>query len=153
HSPSVQVSLPPHVCVGRGVPVIAFALALLLSLELCKDCTLSGASARLCPKHSAEETAACSREEKRLRSSEEAERIAAIEALAALTNSHENAPSERVVNRIATALGDKSYKVRERATSLLGRPQHALASLAALEKALGESEKELAHSAKEQEEN
>lgn len=126
-----------------------FVLACALLRDTCDGCSLTDEAVQLCAQHAAEETSAFAREKRRLESKDDAVKVAGLEALAALTNAHGNAPSERVVRRIASALKDKSYGVRKRATELLGRPQHALAALAALEKALATAEEELARSEKE----
>lgn len=132
--------------------ITSFALVIVLCVDSCKVCSLVARDVKLCAAHAEEERSAFAREGKRLESADEAERIAALESLAALTASHENAPSERVAVRIASALADKSYAIRKQAAELLGRPQHALASLAALEKALSEAERDLKRSNKEREE-
>lgn len=113
-----------------------------LSLQSCPFCATEGRVVRLCEPHSTEERSALARERKRLDSKDPAARIAALEALAALTESHRNAPSERVAVRIASALGDEDFAVRSRAARLLGRPQHALTCLDALVEALGRTVQE-----------
>lgn len=116
--------------------MLASFLVLLLALDTCADCTLSGLDTTLCEPHAGEERTAFNRERSHLSSKDPAVRVQALDALAALTTSHANAPSSRVAERIASLLEDDDFAVREHAAALLGPPQHALACLEALTGAL-----------------
>jgi DNA repair exonuclease SbcCD ATPase subunit len=129
--------------------ISALLLTLVVSGDTCGSCACVGRDVSLCSAHGEAERSTMALVKKQLESADESERIAALEALAALTTAHENAPSERVVNRIATALADPSFAVRTRAAELLGRPQHALAGLTVLEKTLAAAEKEMKSATKE----
>jgi hypothetical protein len=111
-------------------------------LDTCPACILAGNEVKLCETHLAEEHSVLAQQSRRLRSKDEAERMSALDAVAALTHAHLNAPSERVVDVIASSLEDDSYAVRRHATELLGRPQNADAVLAAMSKAISLAETE-----------
>jgi len=99
----------------------------------CENCSVAGERVALCEPHQAEERVVLAREGKRVRSSNEAEAIAGLEAIAALTLAHPQAPSPRVVTALAEGLSSRNApKVRVRAAELLGPPQHVGASLEAL---------------------
>lgn len=117
-------------------------LGFVLAFDTCATCSLEGQDARLCDAHAAEERKVSVRESARLRAKDEAGRIAALDALAALTQPHENAPSAKVVSLIASALDDDSFAVREHATGLLTKPQNAESVLSALAQALSAAEKQ-----------
>lgn len=118
------------------------ATVLALTLDVCSSCTLVDAEARLCEVHAAEQKSVVAEARKQLKAKDEGERVAALDALAALTRAHTNAPSEVVVDVIASALADESYAVRTHAATLLARPQHAERVLNALTRALGKAEEE-----------
>jgi len=122
--------------------IATLCLGFVLAFDKCATCALEGKDAHLCDVHAAEERKVCAQAGPRLRVKAEAERIAALDALAALTPPHENAPSAKVVVLIASVLDDDSYAVREHATALLGKPQNADSVLSALADALAEAEKE-----------
>ena len=129
-------------------------LAVLLLMVLarpdrCEVCAVRDQVAVLCPPHAAEEREVLSRETKRLRSKDEAERLAALEAIAALTRAHENAPSSRVVTTLALGLRSATPAVRSRSAELLGPPQHATEAMRVLLDALGDVDREIAKAWKE----
>jgi hypothetical protein len=124
-------------------------LAGLLSLDVCDACRVDGTAVLLCTPHASAEEKALAKCAKGLRSKREAERSAALEKLAALTNAHANAPSPRIVEMLARGTQDDSYVVRTRAVELLGPPQHGPAALAALLAALREHEQEMGAGMKE----
>jgi len=96
----------------------------------CAGCSVDGAKVVLCGVHAADERTVLAREGVRVRSGDEAEALAAMDAIAALTLAHPDAPSPQVVETIAEGLSStQSPKVRARAVELLGPPQHARASL------------------------
>jgi hypothetical protein len=97
---------------------------------------------KLCEPHAAAEQAAFTEEGRLLVSKHAVERMKALNALAALTEAHTNAPSARVAKRIASALDDGDMEVRTYALGLLCRPQHARASLDALVDALARTKRE-----------
>ncbi len=119
--------------------LISFAL---FSFGSCSTCATTGRDVRLCAAHAAEERAVLGREGLRLGSKDLATQIAALDALAALTEAHANAPSAQVAERIASALDDTSFELQTHAASLLGPPQHAVISLEALVEALAHAKKE-----------
>ncbi len=116
--------------------MLATFVLTLAALDTCASCRMELQASFLCEPHAEAERAALARETRRLAAKEEAERLAALDALAALTEAHTNAPSERVAKRIAQALDDDSLAVRARAVERLGRPQHALVAVDALTEAL-----------------
>jgi len=117
-------------CVGQG--------------SVCGDCSLlRDGRVSLCSVHLDAERQALTETRKPLASGLASERIAALESLGHLADSHVNAPSDRIARRIAAALEDESLAVRTRAVQLLGRPQHALVCMESLLDALAASEKEL----------
>ena len=124
------------------------ALFLTLALDVCSACTVAGRGAQLCAAHAAEEAAVLAEQGRKLETGDESERCAALDAVAELTQAHTNAPSERVVQRLAAALDDASLVVRTAATRLLGRPQNGPATLDALVDALRSSSPEALRLAK-----
>jgi hypothetical protein len=123
--------------------ISALLLWLAPAVETCSACARNGLEVRLCAPHADEDRLVLAREGKRLRSKDEAERLATLEAAANLTRAHENAPSPRVVKFLGGALKSESVAVRVRAAQLLGPPQHAVASLDELLGALKAHERDL----------
>lgn len=123
--------------------IATLVLAALTALDTCAGCGVERREARLCEPHAQEERSVLARETRRLDSQDEAERLAALDEIAALTEAYANAPSGRVAKRIADALADESFAVRARAVERLGPPQHALEALDALTKALAGTAKEM----------
>src|SRR5262245_401560 len=124
-------------------------LTLVHALERCAQCSTSAKDVSLCEVHAREERSTFARVAGGLGASDPAARSAALEALADLTTAHDNAPSRRVAERLASALKDPSFPVRERAAELLGPPQNALVALSALLDALRDAERELGRAWKE----
>jgi hypothetical protein len=118
-------------------------LAATLVLENCSACLVRGQEVVLCSPHAAEDRVVITREAKRVRSGDGDQSIAALEAIAALTRAHENAPSPRVVKALAAGLQHESLAVRRRAAELLGPPQHATDALRTLLAALKDLDAEV----------
>lgn len=133
-----------------GLVFATLVSAVLVSFESCSACSTSGRNVELCVVHAAEEIAveeelaAFEREGGRLATKDPAGYVVVLDKLAALTEGHTNAPSERVVRLIAAGLEHESFEVRTHVAGLLGRPQHAQASLKALVTALAKIKPELA---------
>lgn len=113
-------------------------------LDTCPACLVREKEVVLCAPHAAEDREVVTRELKRVRSKNEEEQIAALEAIAALTRAHQNAPSPRVVKALAVGLDQDSLVVQATAGSLLGPPQHALDALDLLLDRLDRADRELA---------
>jgi hypothetical protein len=116
--------------------IAALVLVGLLSLDVCDACRVDGTAVKLCSPHASAEKTAIQWCGKGLRAKDEAERIAALEKLAAETETHVNAPSPRIVVVLRRAFDDDSFAVRTRAVELLGPPQHGPEALDALIDAL-----------------
>lgn len=82
--------------------ITACLLAWLPAFDACPQCRLEGGEVKPCPPHAGEESDVLLRQGKHLRSKDESERLAALEAIAQLTSVHENAPSPRVVKKSPT---------------------------------------------------
>jgi hypothetical protein len=118
--------------------MLALVLALVSSLAPsdCAACAVRENKAVLCADHAREELIAVKRE--RLcfeKARTDAEKIAALEALAAITDTHANAPSPAIPKALAIGLGDSADQVRRKALSLLLTAQNADASLEVILKA------------------
>jgi len=122
----------------------ALLLVLIARPDTCSACLVRDREVVLCPPHAEEDREIVAREVKRLRSREPAEQLAALEAVAALTQAHANAPSPRVARVLAGGLEVAAPEVRKRAAELLGPPQHAPEAMRALLGALGEVDREVA---------
>lgn len=90
----------------------------------------------LCAPHYTEELEGLSRWKQQLDSKDESERIEALEAVAALTSSHTNAPSPRVAELLALRVEDEVSAVRVRAIELLVESQHPPIALSTILKAI-----------------
>jgi hypothetical protein len=122
----------------------ALFVTVVLGLDVCSTCASTGRDVKLCEPHAALERATLDREKSGLKSKEPAAAVAALDAIAALTAPHANAPSPKVAQTIATGLGHESATVRRRAAELLGPPQHADVALDALVRALADTQKQAA---------
>jgi hypothetical protein len=120
----------------------ALLVAAVFSLETCANCTTTARDAKLCEPHAFAERALLDREAPGLKTKEPDAAIASLEAIAALTPAHSNAPSARVVQALAAAYEHQSLRVRRRAAELTGPPQHPQAGLDALSRALADTEKQ-----------
>jgi hypothetical protein len=106
-------------------PLLALALAAPARAGDCPDCKGDSRRPSLCAPHlEAERSALREQGSAYARASEPAERIAALEAVAALTREHDNAPSPLVARFLADGLKDESLFVRRRALGLLLEGQH-----------------------------
>lgn len=129
-------------------PAALLGISLLGSPRLfgaeCANCVPHVEGAKLCAPHAEQETKALADLEKRLRGSKDAKaRIAILEEIAALTASHANAPSKRVVEAIAVAFRDDSGDVRRAAARLARVGQHAETARALLIEAMRTAAKEV----------
>jgi len=104
--------------------LIALA-SILIDGSPCPECRVDPRRTLLCATHLDEEATSL-REERSImaRSKDRDERIAALERVAALTQSHTNAPSPNVARFLADGLHDDSLTVRRRALALLLDGQH-----------------------------
>jgi hypothetical protein len=105
------------------------ALALLASMtsaraEVCAACSMADETARLCAAHEQAESAALARFAADIGGADSERAMAALEALAALTSAHDNAPSERVARALARGLESEDLGVRRTALRLLRNGQH-----------------------------
>ena len=80
----------------------ALFLAAVLSLDTCADCSSTGRDVKLCEPHALEERSTLTRESSGLKSKQSAAVIASLEAIAALTKPHTNAPSAKVAQALAS---------------------------------------------------
>ena len=90
----------------------------------------------LCAEHQEGDAKALDAARGKIRSKDVAERLAAVEAAAALTVAHANSPSRAVAETLAIALADKDWGVRGKALEKLLDGQHADATVKALVEAL-----------------
>lgn len=104
--------------------LIALA-SLLYDGSPCAECRVDPRRTTLCQSHLEEELTTL-REQRSVmaRSKERDERLAALDRVAALTQSHTNAPSPNVARFLADGLHDDSIAVRRRALALLLDGQH-----------------------------
>ena len=91
-----------------------------LTLEDCEACR----PGKVCAQHRAEEKEELKRLAPLLKSEDPGQRMGALSSAAALTESHENAPSKNVAKVLAEALDDDQLTVRETAIVLLADGQH-----------------------------
>lgn len=97
----------------------------LAAAEVCAQCRVDPRRTVLCATHLDEELTTLREERSVLaRSKDSAERIAALQRIAALTATHSNAPSPNVARLLADGLHDESLTVRRRALALLLDGQH-----------------------------
>jgi len=129
--------------------LVSFFVAVLLSLDTCSDCSCVGRDVKLCVPHAALERSTLDREGQGMKAKHEAAAIASLEAIAALTQQHSNAPSAKVAETLAAALEHESWSVRQRAAELLGPPQHAEIGLEALVRALADTKQHFSRTAAE----
>jgi len=126
-------------CLLIAVPTAA---ALATPLEKCDSCT-STPEVKLCSTHYQNEQSTITRLEPEL-SSGDVERVTeALKEVAALTSTHENAPSTSVAECLAAHLDDGQAEVRALAARLLGQGQHEQTALDALLPSLRGVEKEM----------
>lgn len=131
--------------------IAALVLAVLLTLDVCDACRVEAGVVHLCAPHASSEKKALTACGKGLRAKGEPQRVAALEALAAETEKHVNAPTTKVVELLARGTTDESFVVRTRAVELLGPPQHGPAALEALLVTLRELDQEMKRWLKERE--
>ncbi len=98
----------------------------------------------LCATHQEGDAKALAEARGKIRSKDLAERLAAIDAAAALTKPHQNAPSRAVAETLAIALADQDYTVRGKALEKLLDGQHADATVKAVVDALDDLRAEFA---------
>jgi hypothetical protein len=79
---------------------------------------------KICKEHKDADSAALKEWQPQLRSKEEAERLAALQALAQQSLSHRNAPSEPIAKALAVGLRDESVTVQSESARLLLDGQH-----------------------------
>jgi hypothetical protein len=104
----------------------------------CGDC----APQKLCANHLSEEQAALKAAAPELKSKDEATRIKALEKIAALKDSHENAPSAAAANALASGLTDASWQVRIATVKLLAKGQDHDTAVEELSKSFTDSRKD-----------
>ena len=111
--------------------IATLTLALTAAADDCESCVPGKRVAKLCEPHAAAEEAAISEYSTALRAKSPKDRIAALRALAAVTQTHANAPSAKLVKTLAKGLKDDAGSVRLETVKLL-RDQHPEAALLAL---------------------
>jgi len=122
-----------------GIPSIALScICLAFTWDDCKEC----APHKLCAPHEAEEAAALKAAAADLKSKDEAVRKKALEKIAALKDSHENAPSAAAAKALAAGLEDPSWPVRIEAVKLLAKGQDRDVAIDAITKSLESSRKD-----------
>lgn len=129
-------------------PLIAAALGSTVPfsgpVDVCAGCRPDAAGAILCPPHAEAERAALELLENDIGDGNAKRAIAALQALAALTVSHENAPSERLAAALARGLAHEACGVRLHALALLSAGQHFAAASSALSDAVSAFSRESA---------
>jgi hypothetical protein len=104
--------------------LLAIAALLLAQGKDCAACRVDPRRAILCAAHTEAEWSTLREARAALHSKEAAERIRALERVAALTQEHQNAPSVQVARFLADGLSDPSLEVRTRALELIVDGQH-----------------------------
>jgi len=112
---------------------LLLAFFLNLSVADCATCAVHDDKVLLCADHAREELIAIKRERLRFEKAQtEEEKCAALDALAAITATHANAPSPAVPKALALGLLDSSEVVTAKALALLAPPQNPRACMEAL---------------------
>ncbi len=114
------------------LPLVLSFCAAFAALGDCPECKVDD----LCASHQESDSKALDAARGKIRSKDLVERLAAIDAAAALTKQHENAPSRAVADLLAVALVDKDWGVRTKVVEKLLDGQHADATVKALVEAL-----------------
>ncbi|MBI1851656.1 MAG: hypothetical protein HYR85_15050 [Planctomycetes bacterium] len=115
--------------------VFSLVLAVIAALDQCPYCKPNA----LCPKHLEKEQAVLRDTKKALQSKVPAERSAALLEIASLNDEHVNAPSKRVAEVLALAVGDGPASVRQTAADLLAESRRPDVAFPALERALDDA--------------
>lgn len=112
---------------GAGLP-LSHGTSTTLPPEQCDACQ-SDPEVVLCEAHLARETEVLKAQRRELERLSEERRITAMEAIAALTQAHSNAPSPTVARVLGSMLVVESTLVRTRAAELLADGQHQRTTL------------------------
>lgn len=108
----------------------------------CPSCAFEPKQTVLCGVHRAEEQELLAKWKPKLKQASAAERIEALEAVAASTGEHANAPSPKVAEFLALGLADDDLDVRRRVLGMLLDGQHPESTVAALIEALAGAQRE-----------
>lgn len=100
--------------------------------DSCASCTVEVEATLLCAAHADLERATLAEQVEHLRAEDIERATAALEAIAALTAAHDNAPSPRVAEALARGLEHDAPEVRRVSVRLLGSGQHEPSARAAL---------------------
>ena len=108
----------------------ALALLALWTPSECGACSVRAEKVALCADHTREEQIVLKRERRNFeKATTDAEKVAALRAIAALTEAHTNAPSPAVPKFLAMGLADPSDVVGAEALALFAPPQNPQAAL------------------------